>query len=78
MQRLQAGEGGLALYSEVDTQEETVAIGFGVVGPGTDIDEIVDLVWSTGKELEDSSKVRGRIWKNYHEISLYLLNLHFA
>ncbi|XP_072030230.1 putative pyridoxal-dependent decarboxylase domain-containing protein 2 isoform X3 [Amphiura filiformis] len=55
VQRLQAGETG-ALYFAVPTEAETVAVGVGMVNPGTDLDEVVDLIWVTGKELEDSSK----------------------
>ena len=65
VQRLQAGEGG-ALYTPVTTPTETTAVGVGMVTSGTDLDEVVDLIWSTGKELEDSSKVREMSRKKTH------------
>ncbi|XP_033630500.1 putative pyridoxal-dependent decarboxylase domain-containing protein 2 [Asterias rubens] len=55
VQRLQAGEGG-HIISEVLSTSGTIAVGVGVVSEGITIDDVVDLVWSTGKDLEDSSK----------------------
>ncbi|XP_038067512.1 putative pyridoxal-dependent decarboxylase domain-containing protein 2 isoform X1 [Patiria miniata] len=55
VQRLQAGENGSSIC-QVQTGGGTKAIGVGVVTEGVSIDDVVDLVWSTGKELEDSSK----------------------
>ena len=75
VQRLQAGENG-SLYTKVMTESETVAVGVGMIKPGSDLDEVVDLIWATGKELEDSSKVRGQSIKMLiHRLRKYVLRI---
>ncbi|XP_071813529.1 putative pyridoxal-dependent decarboxylase domain-containing protein 2 isoform X2 [Apostichopus japonicus] len=55
IQRLEIGEEKLPLIA-LPADRDTIAVGVGVVKPGTNIEEIVEGAWAIGKELEDSSK----------------------